>query len=216
LVDADPVVYDPATKYIYVVNGGEKVNKPYSLVSVIDTTSGEHLADIKVPGIELEAMAIETSGPRLFVNNRDKNQIDILDRQKRTLIGSWPITKAKGNTSMALDESTHRLFSAARSGHIVVLNSDTGEELKTLPIGQGVDDMVFDPTSKRIYVSCGGDGGTVEIYKELGPDNYEFLGKVPSAPAASTAHLVPELGRFFVLSPHQNSNPARVLEYQVQ
>jgi DNA-binding beta-propeller fold protein YncE len=216
LVDADPVVYDPTTKYIYVVNGGEKAGQPYSVISVIDTTSGSKLADIKVTGIELEAMAIEDSGPRLFVNNRDKNQVDVIDREKRMVIASWPVTMAKGNTSLALDDATHRLFVASRSGHIVVFNTETGKELQALPIGQGVDDMAFDPASKRIYVSCGGDGGSVDVYKEQDADHYQSLGKVPSAPGASTARLVSELGRYFVLSPAQKTKPAAILVYQVQ
>lgn len=216
LVDADPIVYDPATKYIYVVNGGEKANQSYSLISVIDTTSAEHLADIKVPGIELEAMTIENSGPRLFVNNRDKNQVDVIDREKRTLIASWPVTRAKGNTSIGFDSSTHRLFVAARSGDLVVFDTDTGKELQTLPIGQGVDDLAFDPGSKRIYMSCGGNGGSVYVYKEQDADHYELLGKIPSAPGASTAHLVTELGNYFVLSPAQKTKPATILVYEIQ
>lgn len=215
-VDADPVVYDPTTKCIYVVNGGEKAEQVYSLVSVVDTNSGERLADIKVPGIELEAMVIENSGPRLFVNNRDKNQVDVIDRQKRELIASWPVTLAKGNTSIGLDESTHRLFVAARSGQLVVFNTDTGKELQAVPIGQGVDDLAFDPVSKRIYMSCGGGGGSVFVYKERDADHYEFLGKVPTSDGASTARLVTELGRYFVLSPQQRNEPAKILVFDIQ
>ena len=164
----------------------KKANQSYSLISVIDTNSGEKLADIKIPGIELEAMAIESSGPRLFVNNRDKNQVDVIDREKRTLIASWPVTLAKGNTSLGLDDSTHRLFVASRSGHLVVFNIDTGKELQALPIGQGVDDLAFDPATKRIYMSCGGGAGSVDVYKEQDADHYQLLGNIPSARNAST------------------------------
>jgi DNA-binding beta-propeller fold protein YncE len=216
LADADPVAYDETTKYTYVVNGGEKVHQPYSLVSVIDTTSGDHLADIKVPGIELEAMAIEHSGSKLFVNNRDKNQIDLIDREKRALVASWPLTLAKGNTSIGLDESTHRLFVAARSGHLVVFNTETGKELQALPIGQGVDDLAFDPANKRIYMSCGANGGSVYVYKEQDADHYQLLGKVRTAPGASTARLVTELARYFVLSPAEKQHRASILVYELQ
>src|SRR3981081_3058770 len=179
----------------------KKANQSYSLISVIDTNSGEKLADIKIPGIELEAMAIESSGPRLFVNNRDKNQVDVIDREKRTLIASWPVTLAKGNTSLGLDDSTHRLFVASRSGHLVVFNIDTGKELQALPIGQGVDDLAFDPATKRIYMSCGGGAGSVDVYKEQDADHYQLLGNIPSARNASPPHLAADQGRYFVLSP---------------
>ena len=140
----------------------------------------------------------------------------MIDRKTREVIAHWPVTLAKGNTSIALDEATHRLFVASRSGHIDIFDSATGRELQTLPIGQGVDDMAFDSASKRIYTSCGGGEGSVEIYKEQDADYYLLLGKISTQPGASTAHLVPELGRYFVLAPADKGKPAAVLVYQVQ
>ena len=46
-VDADPVVYDPATKYLYVVNGGRDAKMSYSMISVIDTTNLETIESMK-------------------------------------------------------------------------------------------------------------------------------------------------------------------------
>ncbi|MBS1867356.1 MAG: YncE family protein, partial [Acidobacteria bacterium] len=123
---------------------------------------------------------------------------------------------AKGNTSIGMDELTHRLFVAARSGQLVIFNSETGKDLQALPIGQGVDDLAFDPVRKRIYVSCGGNGGEVDVYKEIDADHYELLGKVPTAPGASTARLSTELNRYFVLTPALGNKPAAVLIFEVQ
>jgi hypothetical protein len=55
--------------------------------------------------------------------------------------------------------------------------------------------MVFKPVSKRIYASCGGDGGSVDVYREQDSHHYQLLGKVPSTPGASTAHLVTECSK---------------------
>src|SRR3981189_1839615 len=59
LEDADSIGYDPATKYLYIDNGGGDVHQTYSTLSVIDTTAGEKLADLKIAGETLEAMALE-------------------------------------------------------------------------------------------------------------------------------------------------------------
>src|SRR5215469_3809906 len=48
-IDADPVVYDPASKYLYVVNGGREAKTPTCLISVVDTVSGKKLADLTLP-----------------------------------------------------------------------------------------------------------------------------------------------------------------------
>lgn len=63
LVDADPIVYDPATKYLYVVNGGGDAHMSYSTISIVDTTTGKKMGEMKIDGDTLEAMAIEKSSP---------------------------------------------------------------------------------------------------------------------------------------------------------
>src|SRR5690348_4939357 len=41
LEDADSIGYDPATKYLYVDNGGGDVHQTYSMFSIVDTTTGK-------------------------------------------------------------------------------------------------------------------------------------------------------------------------------
>jgi DNA-binding beta-propeller fold protein YncE len=148
LVDADPIVYDPATQRLFSVNGGEKAKRPYSNITVFDTNPAIQIGDIQLDGIESEGMAVEKGGPRLFANNRDKNQIDVFDREKLTRIATWPVTTCKKKTVMALDESTHRMFVACHEGQFVVIDLATVKELQTLPIGQGADDIDFDTETR--------------------------------------------------------------------
>src|SRR5438445_6972529 len=189
LEDADSIGYDPATKYLYVDNGGGDVHQTYSMISVVDTTAGKKLADIKVDGDTLEAMALEKSSPKIFVNNKAKNQVDVIDREQNEVIESWPVTKCKTNVAIGLDEAGHRLFVACRSGQISVMDTQTGKEVTTLPITKGVDDLKYDATSKRIYAA--GDG-SVDVYEQTDADNYKKLGTVPTGPLGKTPRLVRE------------------------
>jgi DNA-binding beta-propeller fold protein YncE len=216
LPDADSVRYDPTTKYLYVVNGGGDAKLTYSTISIIDTTNGEKVAEMKVDGDTLEAMEIERSSKKLYVNNRAKNQVEVIDRNTHTIIASWPVTLGKENVAMALDEGHHRLFLGCRSGHIVVFDTETGKELQTLPISQGIDDLNFDPVSKRLYAVCPSPAGSVYVYEETDPSHYKLLGQVPSGPGGRTGRLVPELNRFFVSVPQHESTHAAVLEYKIQ
>ncbi|HKV82457.1 MAG TPA: hypothetical protein VJP02_30195 [Candidatus Sulfotelmatobacter sp.] len=215
LVDADPIVYDQSTKRLFVVNGGEKAKHPYSNITVFDTTAGTQIGDIQLDGIEIEGMAVEKGGARLFANNRDKNQIDIFDREKLTKIGTWPVTRCKKNTVMALDESSRRMFVACHEGQLVVFDLDSGKELHTLPIGQGADDIDFDADSKRVYVASGGGAGSIDVYEEKTADLYQSLGRFTSAPGAATARLVPALNEYVVLAPARENKRAEVLVFQV-
>jgi DNA-binding beta-propeller fold protein YncE len=97
----------------------------------------------------------------------------------------------------------------------VVFDSQTGKELQALPVGKGVDDLMFDPASKRLYATSGGTGA-VDVYKETDPDHYQSLGNIPSGPGAKTGLLVPQLARLFVAVPPKGTTPGEVYVYEVQ
>lgn len=212
LEDADSIGYDPVTKYLYIDNGGGDVHQTYSMLSVVDTTANQKLADLKIAGETLEAMALEMSTPKMYVNNRAKNEVSVVDREKHELIASWPVTLCKNNVAMALDEANHRLFVACRTAKIAVLDTQTGKEVTSFPITKGVDDITYDAASKRVYAAC---DGAVDIYEQSGPDSYKLLANVPTGPMARTARLVPELKRYFVAVPQQGTKNAKVLVFEV-
>jgi DNA-binding beta-propeller fold protein YncE len=147
------------------------------------------------------------------VNNRAKNQVEVVDRDKRVVLASWPVTEGKVNVAMAFDEAHHRLFVACRSGAIVVFDTATGKEVTALPITKGVDDLVFDPASKRLYAACDGDA---DVYEQVDADNYKSLGKVPTGPLGKTALLVPQLHKYFVAVPQHGTTNAEILVFEVQ
>ena len=76
-----------------------------------------------------------------------------------------------------------------------------------------MDDLVFDPPSKRLYAACG-DSGTVDAFEQTDPDHYKSIGKVPSGPLGKTGRLVPELNRYFVPVPKSGTKNAKVMVYQ--
>jgi DNA-binding beta-propeller fold protein YncE len=212
LEDADSIGYDPNTKYLYIDNGGGDVHQTYSMLSVVDTTAGKKVTDIKIDGDTLEAMALEKSSPKIYVNNKAKGQVDVVDREKREVIASWPVTKCKGPVAMAFDEANHRLFVACRDGNVAVLDTQSGKEVTSLSITNGVDDAVYDPASKRLYTAA---DGNVDVYEQTDPDNYKLLAKVPTGPVGRTAKLVPELNRYFVAVPQHGAKSAEVLVFEV-
>jgi len=212
LLDADSIGYDSATKLLFIDNGGGDAHQTYSMISVVDTTAGKKVADIKVDGETLEAMALEKSSPRMYVNNRAKGQVEVIDREKREIAASWPVTKSKPNVAMGLDETNHRLFIACRGGDIVVFDTTSGKELMALPITKGVDDLVYDVDSRRIYASA---DGNVDVYEQSDADHYKLLGKVPTGPLGRTSLLVPALKRYFVAVPKHGTDSAAILVFEV-
>jgi DNA-binding beta-propeller fold protein YncE len=222
LPDADSIGYDPATKYLYVTNGGKDAGLDHSFLTVVDTTTAKRIKDIKLPALSPEAMALESNGSKIYVDLMDRNLVAVIDRKKQELVATWAITRCKKNIAAGIDEANHRLFIGCRdtetSGTIDIIDTESGKELSTLPIGGWVDYIAYDPASQRIYASCGApvpDGGHVFVYHADQAGKYNLLGKVPTAPRAKTALFVPEIGRVFVSVPHYEDS-ARVLVYEVK
>ena len=213
--DADSMVYDPSTKYLYVVNGGKGAKMAYCLVSIVDTTTDKKLGDIKIDSDSVEALALEKSGPRIFVNITGKDAVGVIDREKRAVIATWPIGQvAKHNVAMAFDEVAHRLFiSTNNPERLIVLNSDSGAIVASLPCGHMVDDMAYDAKSKRIYLT-GSD--FIDVFQQKDPDHYELAGQVPSAFRAKTAILVPQLNRYYLAVPRHEDKSAEVRVFEVK
>jgi DNA-binding beta-propeller fold protein YncE len=213
LKDADAIGFDISRKYLYVDNGGGDVGQQYSMLSVIDVASNTKKTEIKIDGDTLEAMALDNYRPHIYVNNKATNHIVVIDRFLNKEIANWPITLGKQNVAMALDEQHQRLFIGCRSGQIVVLDSNTGRELQALPISTGIDDLIYDPASRRIYAAA---NGAVDVFEQKDLNHYISLGEIRTSPGAKTARLVPQTDMLYVAAPKQSNEPSKLLIYRLQ
>src|ERR1700716_3037664 len=75
----DGILDAPATPYLYIITGGENAKLDSSLISGVDTDKGTRLGDIRIEGGTMEEMRLEKSSARLFVVNREKNRIEVID-----------------------------------------------------------------------------------------------------------------------------------------
>ncbi len=211
---ADSSAYDPAKHLFYIAAGGSDAKMTYSLINIVNTTTRKKMGDIKVDSANIEAMAIEKNGPRIFANIRDKSLVEVIDRQKKTVTATWPLGELHGNTPLTYDEVNHRVFVAGRKPpSLVVLDSESGKIVATLPIAEMTDDMAFDPASKRIYIAC---NEFAVVFQQKDADHYEELGRVATGFRAKTNILVPQLKRYYVAAPRHENDPAGVKVYEVQ
>ncbi|MGI9075511.1 MAG: YncE family protein [Bryobacteraceae bacterium] len=116
------------------------------------------------------------NGSKVFANMPQTNKIAVIDRKSHKLLENWDVKGAEQNVPMALDEPNYRLFVGCRKGaKMLVLDSESGKSIAVLPGDSNADDMSFDASRKRVYLS--GGGGFVYVYQERSPDKYETLAK---------------------------------------
>jgi WD40 repeat protein len=210
LKDADSIGFDPTRNQLYVVSGGGDVGQKSSMLTEIDTRSKTKLAEMRIEGDTIEAMALAQNRPTIYIDNREKNRIDVIDRVHNKVVASWPLTLGKMNVAIALDEEHQRLFVGCRSGQVVVFDSGTGKELQALTIPKGVDDLTYDESGKRLYAAT---DGAVSVYREVDADHFELLGNVLTGPLARTGYLVPALDRYLVALPQHGTTEAAIMAF---
>ncbi len=213
---ADVSLFDPEARMYYVGNGGRQAKEDYTLLSAIDTSTDKKVTDIKITeGDRIESVRMEEKGPRMFVNVYYKGIVDIVDRKKQAVVGSWDFSKeGKNFGSMAFDEEDHRLFVHARDpGKVLVIDSESGKLITSLLCQGDYDDAIWDSTTRRLYMV-----GTpfLKIWeKSEEGDRYDILGQVPTAFHANTGFFVPSLHRLFIVVNHHGTTDAIVQGYDV-
>lgn len=202
--DPDNIRYDAGADRVYVGHG----TGASGALAVIDPQAGTKVADIPLPG-HPESFQLESNGPRIFVNVPSARQVTVVDRDKQEVVATWPLTDARDNFPMALDEANGRLFVGPRSpAKLVVLDTTTGQTVARLDITGDTDDIFYDPQTRRIYVS--GGEGRVTVIEQRDADTYRLLGAVPTAPGARTALFAPESQRLYVAIPRRGRQEAAI------
>lgn len=202
--DADNVRYDEAAKRVYVGYGS-------GALAAIDAKTGNKVADIKLSG-HPESFRL-ASGSTLFVNVPDAGEIAVVDRDKGTVTATWPLTAARANFPLFLDEANHRLFTGCRHpATVLVYDSTAGRLVASVPISHDTDDLFYDRSQKLLYVSCG--AGAIEVIRQIDADHYAKVKTLPTASGARTSLFVPELKIFCLAVPHRGSQAAEIWVYR--
>lgn len=202
--DADNVRFEEKANRIYVGFGG-------GAIGILDATSYKLLGAIPLAG-HPESFQLEEHGGRIFVNVPNAGQIAVLDRARRKVVANWSVTQARSNFPMALDEEHHRLFVGCRApARLLVYDTESGKVTTSLPIVGDTDDLFYDASRKRLYIS--GGEGYLDVVAQEGPDRYKRLHHIATAPGARTSYFVPELSRLYVAVPHRASQAAALFVF---
>jgi DNA-binding beta-propeller fold protein YncE len=205
--DADNVRYDPEEKHVFVAYGGEEQGG----IAVVETATGKRLEDIAKLDAHPESFQIGTSRPVIYANIADKAKVAVIDRTTHK-ITDWQLKTGKANFPMALDEPDRRVFVATRRpAQLVVLNSETGSQVASLPCVNDADDLYYDKVRKRIYIP--GGEGFVSVIQQTDPDHYQTLAKIPTAVGARTGLWSEARDRFYLAVPARSGRGAALWVY---
>jgi hypothetical protein len=208
--DPDNMRYDEASKAVFVGFGEDDGG-----IAMIDPKTDERVGQVYKTEGHPESFQVEASGAHIFANVPDAgNVVESIDK-KTGAVTKWPLKGLRGNYAMALNEDDHRLFTITRKiPMMVVLDTQSGNEVARLRAAGECDDVFFDASRKRIYV-IGGEG-IISVFQQNDPDHYELVGNVPSSVGIRTGFFFTRRDRFYVGVPAKGSEPAQVWTYEAE
>jgi DNA-binding beta-propeller fold protein YncE len=172
----DGIFFDAGSKRVFTNNHGSHD------ITAIDAASGKVVGTIEVKG-DGEQMVNGRSG-LLWVNLENTNEVVEFDPKGLAVTRRFTIGDAKTPTGLAFDKKNNRLFVAARSKSLVVMDAANGKVVTTLPIGAGVDFAGFDAEARLVFASNG--DGTLSVIHQKSADEYEDAGAVTTQKTAKT------------------------------
>ncbi|MGH9325903.1 MAG: YncE family protein [Terriglobia bacterium] len=212
----DCIAYDRTTKRLYVVYGGRDAASHSASIGIIDTTTGQHIGDIRIPAARIEGMDVDERTNRLFVNITSREEVGVIDLKTNRVVATWPLDLVgDANVPMRLDGADHRLFVATRTpAMFIAINTDTGKVISAFHINMDADDIFYDALNRRVYVSCG--EGFVDVFQQRDPAHYAFLATIRTRPGARNSLFVPQLREYFVALPQYEGQGAAIWVFRPQ
>jgi YVTN family beta-propeller protein len=189
--DVDAILYDPASRHLFTMNGDANSS------SVIDPVSGKNIGTVKLGG--KPEFGVSAGDGKVYANLEDSGAVAEIDAAAMKVTRRWSLAPCKSPTGLAIDRAHHRLFSGCRGGKVMAISdAAAGKLITTVPIGEGVDADAFDAATQLAFAS--NNDGTITVVHEDAPDHFTVIQNVQTMTGAKTMALDPRSHKLYTVS----------------
>jgi len=188
----DGIMFDPFSKRIFAFCGHGNA------ASVIDVKDLKEIGTVDLGGGPEFAVP---DGKGLIYNNlEDKNSVVVIDANTMKVIHNYPLSPCGGPTGLAFDMQHQCVFTGCRENKgMSVVDINTGKVITTLPIGGGVDAVVYDASTKLIF--CSNGDSTTTIIKQKSANDYAVVQTLYTRVRAKTMALDKVTHKIYLSAP---------------
>lgn len=204
----DGILTDPYNARVWVLSH----QPPHA--TIIDAKTGTVVKTFDLGGAPEQA--VSNGKGTIYVNIADKANLAVVDAKNLTVTAHYDMSsKGTGGSGLAFDAKNHILFAYYRqpSPVVVIVNSDNGNIITTLPTGSGVDTVAFNPATMEAISAE--NGGTMTFIKENNPTDFTveqtlqtMAGAKTLALDTKTNHLLTMAAEFGPPAPDAKPGPA--------
>lgn len=185
----DAATLDPATGNALVMNAAD------GSVAVIDSNAAKVLKTIPVKA-GLEAAVVAGNG-KLYVNNEDANEVEVVDLSKGVAETPIALTGCEGPSGIGYDAKTDRIVSACANGKAAIVDPSHRKLVGLVDIGRGPDTVLMDASRGLALIPCGRDG-VLDVIALSGSGGARRVSRIATETGARTGAIDPATGTVYL------------------
>lgn len=192
--DLNQGVYDPATKRVHFVTGSRPETSTWI---TLDAATGQVLGRTAFASKKMDTPAPDGQGG-IYAPMRDQNVLLKLRASDLAIEQRWPLGACVQPVAVEYEHGSGRVLIGCRGERPVLVAVDPadGRVVATVPIGRGVDGLVFDEARRLIITANGGDA-TLSLIQQDGADSYKLVETIGTRPMARVLQLDPRTKRLY-------------------
>jgi len=198
----DGILFDPFNQRVWVFSHAAPN------ATVIDAKDGSVVGTVDLGGAPEQA--VTDGNGHIYVDIEDKDNVAVVDTKTMKVTAHYEL--GAGNSTpagLAFDVKNHVLFVACRQpapGVMVMLNSETGKLITTMPLAGGSDGAVFNPATMEVFSSAG--NATLTIIKEKSPTTFEAVQTLATMTGGKTLTLDSKTNHILIIAAEYGAPPA--------
>jgi len=154
----DALAFDPKNDTLYADEDHG------SRLWAINGKSDKLVATIALPGVP-EYVDYDAVSNRIYQNIKPApSMVLAIDPGSNSVAARWPVAPAENVHGLAIDGASGRVFSVGLNGKLAVVDVKTGAIIATVDVAVRVDQIAFDPATKRVY--CPSGSGVLTVVQE--------------------------------------------------
>lgn len=185
---SDSEVYEPTGKEVWLMGG-------HGQIAIVDPAKMAQTGSIEVGG-ELEFSQTDGRG-RVFVNDVESASVIAIDAHSRKVVGRWKMQGCEDPSGLAYVEQSDILLSVCFNNMLKVLDARSGKELQTVTVGKGADAVIYDKTTRRVFVPSAYDG-LLTVLQVNGPSDVRMIEQVPTQVGTRTGAIDTRTGTLYL------------------
>jgi hypothetical protein len=195
----DGATYDAASKRFIMVGEADE-HAGTTPVLLFDARTGAEVGSVTLSSKKVDAPRPDGKG-NIYLPLRDRSLVARIDARAMKEAGVLTLGECQSPSALELDQGHQRLFVGCRGSapQLAVLDARDGRLVTHLPIGRGVDEVMFNPVDGTVLTANGQDA-TMTVIAQSGADGYRVLQTVGTRPMARTGVIDESTGKVYLVN----------------